>query len=267
MFDVYIQEQSIDPRLRKRMLGAVSSALTVTACAGMIAWGADKMKVGSVAPPKSNEVVMLSLNPPLPKAEVPDRPEQDKAVTPDPSAVKKANPRPEQPDDFLETPSKPRRHGSGTGTDDTDGDPSGTGEKTIGVPGSGSQRTLCPPGMLCDKAPPPTSTTPPTPKPKPPLHVDLRELRPLFSPNPPQAKLRSTKTGLTTRRAGTVVISFCTDARGTVATAKVKRRFPGDPSVDRIALKTVRGWRFKPFAALGKARKACSEVSFQIRFD
>ena len=37
--------------------------------------------------------------------------------------------------------------------------------------------------------------------------------------------------------------------------------------VDRICRDTVKQWRFRPFKVDGKARKTCSTVTFDIRFD
>jgi protein TonB len=265
MFDVYIQEQSLDPHLRRRMMGAITTAVVMTLSAGLVAWSADKMKISGVAPPQAYDLVMLSLNPPPPPpADPPQRVEPKSVGQTKTETAMKANPKPAvaSAESFLEERGS-TRVGTDDGTDDHDGDPTGTDDVTHRIFGSGKTGMPCLAGMACDERIPDRSP-PPAPKA---VTLPPGKLRTLFAPNPPQAELARTRTGMTSRRNGTVLVEFCIGTRGTVDSAKVSKRFPGDSAVDAIVRNTVKRWRFQPWVIGGKPRPTCSSVSFQIHFD
>jgi protein TonB len=104
--------------------------------------------------------------------------------------------------------------------------------------------------------------------PEPPMpEVPFAKMQPIYSPDPPQGELARTRTGLGSRRPGSVRVEFCIDAHGKVARSRVVKRFSGDTAIDAIARGTVSKWRFRPMLVGGRPRPACSAVTFDIRFD
>src|SRR5688572_27349305 len=127
MFEVYIQEQSVDPRLRNRMMVSLTAAAAFTVAAGIAGWTIDELDIDMVSAPQRFEIATLSLElePPPPPAP-PERPTKAEAAVADQHDHGRPAPKPEteRPDSFLETPSSDRRvfsehgDGEGDGTDD-----------------------------------------------------------------------------------------------------------------------------------------------------
>jgi TonB family protein len=262
LFDIYIQEQSIDPRLRNRMMASLTVAASLTVCAGIVAWGADKLEIGSVAPPQHNEVLTVSIDPaPPPPAAPPERPERSEAVVDDGPKRERAASKVESADDFLET-GKPSSDRGKIGRDEGGGDGNGTSDR-LRVPTSGSPCLI---GMSCTTV---VGTHGP-PKKQDDTRMDdvpFESMKPLYSPDPSREEIGRTRTGLGAQRPGNVRVEFCIDVNGKVARARVTKRFPGDDEIDAIARRTVAKWRFKPMLVAGRPRAACSAVNFEIRFD
>lgn len=267
MFEVYIQEQSIDPRLRNRMMAALTSAAALTTCAGFLGWVAGELDIDMVSAPKRFEVATLSLEPePPPPPPPPDQPVRTAAVADTTPAHGRAAKQPEEdrPDAFLE-PTTPKArvyspHGDGPG------DGSETAPRNRIPTDGGGGGSPCLVGMSCtgtiatgrvigerDDA----AVT----------KVDFASMKSIYTPDPAQDELARTRTGLGSRRPGSVRVEFCIDARGKVSRTRVVKRFPGDDAIDAIARRTVTKWRFKPMMVGSQPRAACSAVTFDIRFD
>ena len=88
----------------------------------------------------------------------------------------------------------------------------------------------------------------------------------VYAPDPKQSELQKTISARRAKKPGKNVTSFCVSTTGKVVDVKTKRKFPGDPQVDKICRDTVRKWRFKPFIVGGKATKTCSAAEFEISF-
>jgi protein TonB len=263
MFDVYIQEQSIDPQLRNRMMASLTTAAALTVCAGIVAWGADKLKIAGVAPPQRAEMVMLSIDPdPPPPPAPPEQPKQVQAVVDDGPTRERAAEKPviELADAYLESTRPSSHHGPVT-----DGNGHGFGHGH-GHGHGGPQGGPCLIGMRCSDVVGTGDRTPRPPSP-PIAKIPFADMKPIYSPDPPQGELARTRTGLGSRRPGSVRVEFCIDAHGKVARSRVAKRFAGDTAIDAIARSTVSKWRFRPMLVGGRPRPACSAVTFDIRFD
>lgn len=100
-----------------------------------------------------------------------------------------------------------------------------------------------------------------------PMAVEFSALRCLACPDPSKEALRKTAASRHHER-GRVDVYFCVDAKGSVDKRSIKlRKSFGDADVDRIAKDAVGRWRFKAMKVAGKARRACTETSFNIRFE
>jgi protein TonB len=108
---------------------------------------------------------------------------------------------------------------------------------------------------------------PSTPREDPVAEVPFERMKAIYAPDPSQAELARTRTGLGSKRPGRVRVDFCIDAHGKVSRSRVAKRFPGDTGIDAVARSTVSKWRFKPMLVGGRARAACSAVTFDIRFE
>ncbi|MFV8756646.1 TonB family protein [Nannocystaceae bacterium ST9] len=128
------------------------------------------------------------------------------------------------------------------------------GKGPIGIPGGGGTCV----GPACKKTP---LTSAPPPKPMP-----LKSLGCIACADPAQSALR-TAAGMR-ELAGTNVTRFCVDANGRVEAGSVAtERSHGDPEIDRVCRDAVKKWRFSPTTVDGVARRACSEATFEIRFE
>jgi TonB family protein len=90
--------------------------------------------------------------------------------------------------------------------------------------------------------------------------------RAIFTPDPDRQSLAKTPTGMGSRRAGSVTVSFCTGASGRTNTVTIADSF-GDRHVDAVARKAVQRWRFRPMLVDGRPMKTCSKVTFRIEFE
>ena len=88
----------------------------------------------------------------------------------------------------------------------------------------------------------------------------------VYAPDPKQSELQKTISARRSKKPGKNITSFCVSTSGKVVEVKTKKKFPGDPQVDKICRDTVRKWRFKPFIVGGKATKTCSAAEFDIVF-
>ncbi len=262
-----------DPELaerRRRLMMSGTLALTLSLGVGMLTWVGDKMGVSAVSPPKNAYAVTLQLElspppPPSPPPAPPGPKDASSAVTPDevpPAVEPEAAP--------LESPDPrpaPKTSGPSTSPPGPSGGGGGSDKGSIGMPpGPGC---LIPPCIGDTVTPPITISRPPVRTPPAPAVVPQSAVmaRARFSPNPDPKRLAQTPTGRSHRTPGSSVVSFCVDERGETYDVKTKRGFRGDPEVNRICRETVARWRFTPMRVQGQARKTCSSVRFDIRFE
>lgn len=100
-----------------------------------------------------------------------------------------------------------------------------------------------------------------------PTKVEFSALRCLACADPSKAELRKTKAA-TQKRPGTVTAKFCVHPNGKVDPKSVKLSSTfHDAVVEDVVRKAVRQWRFSPMKVGGQARRACSDTSFDIRFE
>ncbi len=270
MFDVYMEGQRVDPRLRARMMMAVLAATAVTMAAGAASWTMGRLSVSSVGAPQARDVLELALVPDfIHRSEPPPRPERPEpevkaaaaAMSPDAgrkSAAPTESVEVAPTDDLTIGTATPRRTPVGIGSGG--GGPGVPGPKQQGCVGPG-----CLPEIKRIGDPPPRRR--PSEKAVERAPLSVLKARSIYSPDPKASDLAKTKTGLGARRPGTVKVEFCVGPRGMVASAKIKRRFGSDPGVDKVCLDAVKRWRFKPARIDGKARTTCSDVTFDLRFE
>lgn len=269
MFDVYMEGQSVDPRTRMRMMMALVASLAVTTVAGSMSFAAGKLSIGTVGPP-SFGAVELSIHTmaPMVRTDPPPRPKAPATkaaasavaarTTPNP---RRGEPKAESNDGAPTEQVSKNRAGFGSGSD----------EGEVGIPGPESRGCV---GVGCvpnapigtrplSRVPNKTGSGPQKAR----EALSVLKARGIYTPDPQAAALAKTKTGLGTRRPGMVKVSFCVGPSGKVSSAKIARKFSGDPEVDRICRAAVQKWRFKPARVGGKARTTCSDVTFRIEFD
>lgn len=269
MFDVYMEGQSVDPRTRMRMMMALVASLAVTATAGSVSLAAGRLSIGTVGPP-SFGAVELSLHSmaPMVRTDPPPRPKtpSTKAVASAVAARTTPNPRRGEPK---------AESNDGAPTEQVSKNPSGfesgSEDGEVGIPGPRSPGCVgvgCVPNAPIGKpseigVPSKTGAEPQKAR----EALSVLKARGIYTPDPQAATLAKTKTGLGTRRPGSVKVAFCVGPNGKVSSSKIARRFSGDPEVDRICRAAVQKWRFKPARVGGKARTTCSDVTFRIEFD
>lgn len=267
-FETYLAGQSTDPRARMRLQLATMAALAAVSLGGVLTWTFDRLGLERVSAPSVDYAVFFEIGdiPPPPSAAPPPRPQASATAVPEESDDE-IDPDPDVPleDDLDLDPVRPKNAARGEAT--IPGVPTGSGP---GVPGA---TCLVPPCI--GKDPIGSAFQPGVRRPVEKPEKDERVVEAIgvvkenaiFSPDPDDKKLARTKTGTFDRRPGTSTVSFCVDPGGKVVDVRTKSRFLGDPEVDRICRETVAAWRFRPFMVGGHAKKTCSTVSFQIRFD
>ncbi len=272
-FESVLVAQQVDPRVRNRMILAALAAAAVTSFAGAASWTAEHMKIHRVDAPRYDYAILFDVGemPPPPSVAPPPRP----------AAAAATQQVPEQDDDVEPEPDRDPVDV------DLDVDPvprpkAVVGERTVpGVPGntgtgpSAGPPCMVPPCLGTGSSPigTPFSTAPPVPRPttdpKPDKvieKINVVRANALYSPDPDRSKLARTNAGTMNRRSGKSAVSFCVSAAGKAVDVRTSSKF-GDDDVDRICRETVQQWRFRPFEVGGKARKTCSTVTFDIRFD
>lgn len=266
MFDVYMQEQQFDPRVRARLIVSLLAATAITTGAMATMWTAQQFSIGQVRAPSARAEVMLTLSTDPPPPPAPPPRHEGVATDADdsaPSSAPKAKSTEPKADDIPTDDFAPA-----TGTPKTDGGDGGTGTGRTGVPGrlnGGGTPCL---GPMCGETTTPIGV-PTQPRTPATVRKPLSSLKAhsIFTPDPDRKALAMTTTGKTTRRSGKVTVGFCIEPSGKVASTSLKRKFGGDPTVDKLCLGAVKRWRFRPAKVGGQARRTCSEVTFDLRFD
>jgi TonB family protein len=271
MFDHYMSHQFADPRRRSRLLlASVAAALGCTLSVGMM-WTSHQLSLGRVDAPSLGNFEFTAINlletpdltkpPPTPPPEEPAR-----AVIPEDELferIEKADtPRDSSP--HRDDPSKPSKEkptlfesiGSqgcpvGAVCHGTD-----TGKRAFGPGGGGSGDGDGDGDGDCKGAHCEGEAAGP---------VKFERLRCRACADPAVDTLRKTPAAAM-HRSGVNETRFCVDEDGRTYDVATKRSL-GDAAVDRICRDTVRKWRFAPMQIAGKARRACSSVRFDIRFD
>lgn len=266
-FETYLAEQGTDPRARARLMLATMGALLAMAFGGALTWTLEHLGLERVPPPSVDYAIIFEVGepPPPPSAAPPPRPSMAAAATE--STDDEPDRRPVAVDDAdVDLDPVPSRAAE-KGTRTAPGVPGGNGQ--AGAPSV----CLVPP---CVGTSPIGSSFVPGVRPpaRPPAeddHVQQKiavvRANAVYSPDPDHKKLSRTKAGTMDRRSGESSVSFCVDGGGKVVDVRTRQRFPGDPEVDRICRETVSAWRFRPFTVGGHAKKTCSVVTFDIRFD
>ncbi len=272
-FETLLVDTAIIDQRRRRMMASLLMAATLSMAAGTAMWLGDKLGISAVPPPTNAYAVTLSLQlaPPPPRA-LPERPKGEAAADPKRTESQaQVQPEPEVPEEVapLDLDDPPVRRTSTPGPSTTTTTTGGGPSKGLGLGGGGGiggPGCLLPPCTKIGQPPriPPVST-PRIPVVATPLRAAMA--RALYSPNPDSKKLARTKTGLTHRSPGRSTVSFCIDPGGRTSDVETRRPFRGDAQVDRICRETVQKWRFKALRVGGKARKSCTQVTFDIEFD
>ncbi len=272
MFEVYMEGHGVSPQQRARMMMALVASLAITSMAGTASWGAGKLSIGTVGPPQGLEVLELTLMTDMPpqQAEPPERAKDPEPESASSVAAARMTTRPRRGERKPSGDDGPPIEGAKDRGEV--GVPEGDERGEIGIPGHRKQIGCLGVGCVPDG---PITTPPQTGVPKKRGTQDTTERAPLsvlrarsiFTPDPRPAALAKTKTGLGSRAPGRVKVDFCVGTDGRVSSAKVAKRFGGDPEVDRICTAAVKTWRFKPARMGGKARTTCSDVTFQIQFE
>lgn len=254
MFDHYLQQQKPDPR-RQKLLGVCTGIATFATAMGLCSvWVSGKLSVYSVAPPSMN-FVMVQMNldeapppppPPPPPVGSESQSEDDEPVPDEPVVIEKIQ-SPTDSNDKIPHP-KPRANIPGASRH---GIPGGTG------PLSGIGSTLGLSTGLRKAAPAVQARV------KPLSSVMAHKV---YQPPSPTQALLETPTGRFQKRPGSVTVSFCISTTGQVINTRIKRKFPGDPAVDKIMLQWLRGFRFRPFVVDNQPRKICTEYRMNVRF-
>ena len=95
--------------------------------------------------------------------------------------------------------------------------------------------------------------------------ADITPPSPIYSPEPRQDKLLSTRAaqaGL----PGATSVYFCISRDGKAIDVQTREKFPGDPGIDALLRETVAGWRFRPALRHGMAITVCTHRTFNIQF-
>ncbi len=263
MFEHYMHYQQGDPRRQRRLMIASVVSGVSTLSMLVFVWAANKMEITKVdAPTVDYIMVQMTADEPPPPPPPPPPPAGSDA---EPEPEEEDIPEEEVPEEEIvqpkETPDKvpDQKKGSSKGPK-VPGVPGGI---PGGVPGGvvggvlGGQLG----GQLGGVATKRDTKAPAAMKP-----ISVVKQNAIYTPNPDQAKLASTKAGMFDKRGGVGKVGFCVDANGKTVDVRTKKKFPGDPKVDAILRDTIKKWRFKPFVVGGKKTKTCSVAEFNIKF-
>lgn len=259
-----METAAVDPGARRRAASSAMLALALTGVGLGAAYWLQAMQIHRVGAPEGFAVASLEwalFEPPPP----PTPPPAPKSVVVDDAADDQNTPARSSAPPVAKSPDTAAAGETGERAEG----PVVPGDATARVPGLGAGGPPgLPPGVgtgtPCPGCSGPVGT--PTPSPSaPPKPVPLSALECRVCPDPAAKALARTRTALTTKRGGTNVTSFCVDEGGRPYKIRTKRSF-GDPTVDAVALDTVRRWRFTPMRVGSKTRKVCSSVSFHIEF-
>lgn len=257
MFETYLIEQRVDPQIRRRFTFALGAVVVATVASGALMWAMEKMHVTRVGAPTSDYLVFAldQVEPPPPPAP-PAAPSAAPADPPDEDTpVEDIMEDPVQPTEVPDDIPNPRKSAR-----DVLSQVGGGGDNPFGVPG-GDPNSKCVVGCgPVVKVPTAAS------EPKAPREVDFSALGCRVCPDPDQKALQHTSAALMGKHGVSNKTRFCVESSGKVS-AVTTARGSGDRDVDRIIKETVRAWRFAPMLVDGRARKACSVASFDIRFE
>lgn len=273
MFEATLYTAELDRSRLQRLTFAAAIAIAATTAGIASMWTLDQLHIDRISGPSQQlELAQFSILPPPPPVVPPPPPPgdgdgdiEDQKVS-DPAPTSKR----EQPEslDADDSPSKIPTRPTNIAAPPSQGIP-GVGQsgcpggvcQGMGKTGPGGKPPCAPP--LCSYS---NSSAPPIPS-GPPKEVEFSALRCLACADPDRAALRKT-TASAQGRAGKVSARFCVDAGGRVEAKSITiSRSYGDAAVDRIVRSTIEGWRFSPMKVGNQARRACSSVSFNIRFD
>ncbi|MCA9693077.1 MAG: hypothetical protein KC636_26000 [Myxococcales bacterium] len=261
MFEHYMHYQASDPIRRRRIMAAGIVSGTATFSMLLFTWAANKMDITRVEAP-TVEYLMVQIQqaestpppppPPPPAGDTQEEEEEEEEI-----------PEEEVPEELVQPDDTPDRVPD-TKKSAGAGKPKIPGGVPGGVPGGipggvvggvlGGQLG----GQLGGVA-----TKQDTKAGAPVPYSALKQSK-IYEPPIPKNKLASTKAFMFDKRGGSVTIHFCIDVNGKVDSAKVKKKFPGDPKVDQIMREHVSQMRFKPYVVGGKKRRACSDYKFNI---
>ncbi|MGB1274675.1 MAG: energy transducer TonB [Nannocystaceae bacterium] len=257
MFEHYLTHHRGDPKRRLRLF--LSGNIAAVATVGMLAFTyvADRFDIVQVDAP-STDYIMFQMSSEVPLAAPPPPPpplgsDEDKSDEPDDFS---------EPDDIVPvekiSPPKAKRKTIGSPFGHKNGVEGGVKD---GIPG-GHVGSLATTGFkLPIGVPQVRKTTPPAPEP-------IRNVRARcdYCPNPDMIKLSATSNAMFGKRNGRNKTHFCLDVDGTVSSVRTAQKFPGDPQVDAICRAAVKKWRVRPQKVSGRARKTCSTVTFDLKF-
>ncbi|MEM7155024.1 MAG: hypothetical protein AAF799_19405 [Myxococcota bacterium] len=259
---------------RRRLMSSALMAAIVSIGVGTSMWVTEKLGINAVAPPKNvyqvtfqlNQVVPPTTPPPAPKVD----PVKDTAAGGAAAQRKTVSVKPEPPEaeaPALEPVPARSRPKPVSGSPLPPGVKPGLG--SIGIPGGPPGIGTCITPPCAENPPPRRPISPIRPEPKDltraPIKTVMAKAR--YSPDPDVHALARTTTGRTNRRPGRSTVSFCVDDTGHTVDVRTRRAFGGDPEVDRICRQTVSSWRFYPLKVGGRARKTCTSVTFELRFE
>lgn len=262
---------------RRRLMSSALMAAIVSIGVGTSMWVTEKLGINAVAPPKNVYQVTLQLNQVIPPTTPPDAPEKEEEPVKDtagggapPPQQKSVASKPEPPQsDAPALEDLPARSQTKPATRSLVPPGLRLGPTGTGLPG-------VPPGFgTCTT--PPCATNPPPTRPRSPIPTAPADLtrapiktvmaKARYAPDPDVHALARTTTGRTHRRPGRSTVAFCVDDTGHTTDVRTRRAFGGDPEVDRICRQTVSSWRFHPLKVGGRARKTCTSVTFELRFE
>jgi hypothetical protein len=269
-FDSVMGAQQVDPQLRMRMMLSAMAAVALTTFAGAASWTAEHLKINRVEAPQLQYALLLDVSPitPPPAASPPPRPATAAAAATEVPEEDDPTPRDDDPMDVdveLEPVRAPKAV-PGARTVPGTGGPTGTG------PIGGPSHCLVPPCVgttplgIGIGSPPPIRRPPPKVDDTVMAKISAVRANAVYSPDPDANRLARTAAGTVHRRPGKSAVQFCVSPQGKAVEVRTASKF-GDAEVDRICRETVSSWRFRPFTVDGTARKTCSTVTFEIRFD
>jgi TonB family protein len=272
MFEATLYTADLDRSRLQRLTLAAAIAIAATTAGIASMWTLDQLHIDRISGPSQQfELAQLSMLPPPPPVVPPPPPEDDTEdqKPADPVSSEREQVESSDADDSIDAEDSPSEipeprtiaapRKQGIPDLGQSGCPGGVCQGVAKTGPDGGSPCL---GPLCGNR-----STSPTIESGPPKEVEFSALRCLACADPDRAALRKT-TASVQGREGKVTARFCVDAGGRVEANSISiERSYGDAAVDRIVRATIKGWRFSPMKVGNQARRACSSVSFNIRFD
>ena len=253
MFDtLYLLEDH--SQSQNRLAGALVATVAMLSLVGVAVLGAERMQINRVEGPElSTHLLFLPSMPLMPEAKVETPPDAPKSTGGGQPPSKQAAATPPSRSDASDSEPDPNSRLAPKPTQIGNRNPFQAPSNSMFPNNTGTGPSHLPPGPATRRVKPEG--------PKAPVNVRRSQLTCMSCPDPSSTAIRQVASKKL--RSGRNITRLCVNEKGRVENVST-RKSAGDPRVDELVRKTVRGWEMRPFRVDGRARRACTTATFSI---